>query len=88
MNDKKPLKAKNLKVIDYMGNYYATFDGTKIWRVEKWVVNLLKLCNGKRTIDQIAEEVSKLCGYTPEDVKVGLKPLLEELEASGFITYV
>ena len=88
MEERKPLKAKNLKIIDHMGSYYATFDGTKVWRVEKWVVNLLKLCNGKRTLNQIADEISKLCGYPPEDVKVGLKPLLEELETSGFITYV
>jgi hypothetical protein len=87
MEEKKPLKAKNLKIIDYIGTYYATFDGTKYWTVEKYIFKLLMMCNGKKTLDQIAEEIARISGFPLEEIKVGLKPIFEEFERTGFITY-
>lgn len=88
MEEKKPLKAKNLKIIDHLGTYYATFDGSKMWKIEKWLFRLLMMCDGKKTFDQIAEEIAKIAGITTEEVKAGLTPVLEELEREGLIVYV
>jgi hypothetical protein len=88
MNEKKPLKAKNLKIIDYLDTYYATFDGTKMWKVEKWLFRLLMMCDGKKTFDQLAEEIAKISGFSAEEIKISLKPVFEEFERTGFITYV
>jgi hypothetical protein len=88
MEEKKPLKAKNLKIIDHLGTLYATFDGVRYWKIEKWLFRLLMMCDGKRTVDQIAEEISKISGYSVDDVKIGLRPILEELEREKFIVYV
>ncbi|MEM5869901.1 MAG: PqqD family protein [Candidatus Aenigmatarchaeota archaeon] len=88
MDEKKLLKAKNLKIIDHLGTYYATFDGSKMWKLEKWVSKLLMMCDGKKTFDQIAEEVAKLAGVPKEEVKIALKDVIEELEKAGFIVYV
>lgn len=87
MNETRPLKAKNLKIIDYLDTYYATFDGTKMWKIEKWLFKLLMMCNGKKTFDQIAEEIARMSGFSTEEIKVGLKPVFEELERAGFISY-
>jgi len=88
MDEKKPLKAKNLKIIDHMDTYYATFDGTQMWKVEKWLFKLLMMCNGKKTFDQIAEEIAKISGYSIDEIKISLKPIFEEFEKNGFIVYI
>jgi hypothetical protein len=82
-----PTKAKNLKIIDYKGTCYCTFDGEKMWKIENWVVKLLMLCDGSRSFDQIAEEIVKISKFPLDDVKIGLKPVLDDLEQSGFIVY-
>jgi hypothetical protein len=83
--EKKPIKAKNLKVVDYKGTYYATFDGSRMWKIEKWIFKLIMMCNGEKTFDQIADEISKLSEFPVEDIKIGLKPIFEDLEKEGFI---
>jgi len=88
MNDKKPTKAKNLKIIDHMGTYYATFDGSKIWKVEKWLFKLIMMCDGKKTFNEIAEKIAKISGFSAEEIQVGLKPVFEELEKQGFVSVV
>jgi hypothetical protein len=87
MDEKKPLKAKKLQIIDYMDTYYATFDGLKMWKIEKWLFKILMMCDGKKTFDQIAEEIARISNFNIDEIKVGLKPILEELERNGFITY-
>ena len=88
MNDKKLMKAKNLKIIDHLGTYYATFDGSKMWKVEKWIYRLLMMCDGKRNFDQLAEEISRISEFPIEEIKIGLKPILNELENEGLVTAV
>jgi hypothetical protein len=88
IEEKKPLKKKNLKIIDHLGTYYATFDGSQLWKIEDWLFKLLKMCNGKKTFKQIVEEISKSSGLPAEDIKIALKSVFEELEKFGFIVYV
>jgi hypothetical protein len=85
MDEKRPMKAKKLKIIDHMGTYYATFDGTQIWKVEKWIFNLLMMCNGKKTYDEIAQEIVTKFGLPFDDVRKSLVPIFEELERDGLI---
>jgi hypothetical protein len=86
-NYKVPIKSKNLKIIDYMGTYYATFDGTRSWKVEKWLFKLLMLCDGKKTTAEIADHIAKISGFDREEIRVGLKPVFEELSSTGMISY-
>ena len=88
MDGDRPMKAKGLKVIDHMGTYYATFDGVKIWKIEKYIFRLLMMCDGKKTYDEIANEIVNISGFPFEDVKRGLIPIFEELKRDGIIINV
>jgi hypothetical protein len=88
MNDKKPLKTKNLKVIDHKGTLYATFDGSAIWKIDKIAFGLLRLCDGEKTFDQIIQEVSKKSNLKPEDVRSAVKPIFDDLTKMKFIKWV
>lgn len=85
---KKPLKAKNLKVIEYIGTLYATFDGSSLWKIDKAAFNVLRMCNGKKTVDQIVEEVSKRILHEPKDVKPVVEDILDSLTKQKFIKWV
>jgi len=85
---KKPLKAKNLKVIDHLGALYATFDGSSLWKIEKAAFNVLRMCNGKMTVEQIVEEVSKKILHKPEDVRPVVENILSELTDRKFLEWV
>jgi hypothetical protein len=50
LDKKKPMKAKNLKIIDYKGTLFATFDGSAIWKIDRVAFNILKMCNGKKNL--------------------------------------
>jgi hypothetical protein len=86
--EKRPVKSKHLKIIDHLGTYYATFDGSVNWKVEKWLFNLLKMCDGKRTFDQISRHISKIAEVSVESARENLKEILEELEREKFVSYV
>ena len=88
MDERLPLKAKNLKVIDYIDTLYATFDGSSMWEIDKSSFGVLQMCNGNRTIDEIAKEIAKKIKMNVDDVKVTLIEILNELEKLNFITYV
>jgi hypothetical protein len=88
MLGKKPLKSKKLKIIDHLGTYYATFDGSTNWKVEKWLYKLLRLCNGKVTVDQIATHLAKVADVSVEQIRPSLKEILDELERERFISYI
>jgi hypothetical protein len=81
----KPKKAENLKVIDHIGTLYATFNGTSIWRMDRVAFGILRLCNGKRTVDQIIKEVAKKAGLEPKHVKKIVLEILEDLRKKKFI---
>ena len=88
MDGRRPLKAKNLKVIDYINTLYATLDGSSMWQIDKSSFAVLKLCDGKKTIDDIAKEIAKKIKMNVDTVKVTLNEILNELEERKFITYV
>ena len=88
MNDKKPIKSKNLKVIDYMGILYATFDGERMWELDRVIYKLLEECDGTKSFDDIARKVSRKSGLDIKEVKVGLREIFEELEKAKFIEFV
>jgi hypothetical protein len=88
MNERKPLKAKNLKVIDYINKLYATFDGSSLWEIDKSTFSVLKMCDGTKTVDQIAEEIARKIDMKVEDVVPTLIDILREMENLKFIDYV
>jgi len=88
MDERRPLKAKNLKIIDYINTLYATFDGSSMWEIDRSSFGVLQLCNGNRTVDEIAKEIAKKIKMNVEDVIMTLKDILNELEKLKFITYV
>ena len=88
MNERRPLKAKNLKVIDYINTLYATLDGDSMWEIDNSSFGVLQMCDGERTVDQIAKNIAKKIKMSTEDVKITLKEILNELEGRKFITYV
>ena len=86
--EKRPLKAANLKVIEHVGGLFATFDGERYWKLEKWAWEILRLCDGKKTVAEIARIIAEDTQMSFEDAVKGLKPILEEFEKAGFIKYV
>jgi len=88
MDERRPLKAKHLKVIDYINTLYATLDGSSMWEVDKSSFGVLQMCDGTRTVDKIAKEIAKKIKMNFDDVMVTLKEILNELEERKFITYV
>jgi len=88
MLDKKPKMVKNLKIIEYIGSLYATTDGEKIWEIDRVVYEVLKLCDGKRTVEEIAEELAREAEVKKEDIIPLITDMIKELEKRNFIEYV
>lgn len=60
MDKRRPLRSKNLKVINYINTLYATFDGSSMWEIDKSSFGVLKMCDGKTTVDEIAKKIAKI----------------------------
>lgn len=88
MDDRKPLKVKDLKVIDYINTLYATVDGTSMWEIDKSSFAVLKMCDGTKTVDEIAKQIAHKIKMDEENVRMTLKEILDELEKNKFIKYV
>ncbi len=88
MDKKRPLKAKGLKVIDHIGTLYATFNGSTMWEVDKVAYAIMKMCNGTKTVNQIAQDIAKKTNLDVKDVKITLMDILKEMDKLKFITYV
>ena len=88
MEEKKPLKVKNLKVIDHLGILYATFDGTNMWEVDKVAYGLLKMCDGTKTFNQIVQEVAIKANLDFDALRPTLVEIFKEMEKLNFIVYV
>ena len=86
--EKRPVKTKDLKIIDYVGIKYATVNGKKVWELDPLIAKLLAECDGQKTLLGIVKTVSEKSGMDMEDIKIGLKKLFEELESSGLIRLV
>jgi hypothetical protein len=88
MENKKPLKSKRLKVIDYIGTLYATFNGSSMWKIDKVAFEILKMCDGKRTVEEMVKEVSEKTKLKKEEVEPVIENILNELERMGFIEWI
>ncbi len=88
MDERRPLKTKNLKIIDHINILYATLDGSSIWEIDKSSFGVIQMCDGVRTVDEIAKEIAKKIKMNVDDVYITLKDILNELEKLKFITYV
>jgi len=88
MDKKRPLRAKGLKVIDHIGTLYATFNGSTMWEVDKVAFAIMKMCDGTKTVDQIAQDIAKKTNLDVKDVKITLMDILKEMDKLKFITYV
>lgn len=85
---KRPLKAKKLKIIDHLGTLYATFNGSSIWKIDRVAFGILRMCDGKKTVDEIVEDVAKRAIVRPKDLKPVIKEILSDLEKMNFIEWV
>jgi len=86
--NKKPLLAKNLKIIEYVGILYATFDGERIWEIDKGTYAVMRMCDGKKTVKEIAKEIAEKIDSNVEDVLPTLERILSDLEKHKFITFI
>ncbi len=84
----KPVKAKNLKVIDHLGTLYATFNGSSMWKLDKVAFGILRMCDGKRSVEDIVNELAKRISHKPEDVKPVVEEILNELTKMKFVEWV
>jgi len=85
---KKPVKARNLKVIDHLGTFYATFDGSSIWKIDRAAFVVLRMCDGKKTVDEIVGELARRIDYEQEDVKPVVEKILRELTEMKFVEWI
>ena len=88
MDERMPLKSKNLKVINYINTLYATIDGNSLWQIDKSTFAVLNMCDGKMTVDQIAVEIAKKIDMKVEDVMPTLLDILKDMERLKFIEYM
>lgn len=84
---KRPLKSSNLKVIDHIGYLYGTVDGSKLWEIDKIAWEILKMCDGNKTVDQIIWQMSKNFQIDMEEIKPIVLAVVDELKRIGFVSY-
>ena len=80
-----PVKNKNLRIIDHIGTLYATINGSSIYKIDKAAFAVLKLCDGRRTVKKIVEEISRKIGLDVEQVRPAVLEILEELIKMKFV---
>ena len=88
MEGKKPLKSDKVKIIDHLGTLYATIDNSSMWKIDYSAYNVWKVCDGKRTIDELTNDLAKEIGHKPEDVKPVIEKILSQLTELNFLEWV
>jgi hypothetical protein len=88
MEGKKPLKSDKVKIIDHLGTLYATLDGNSLWKIDYAAYNVWKVCDGKRSVDELVNDLSKEIGHKPEDVRPIVEKILNQLEELNFLRWV
>ena len=88
--EKKPLKVKNLKLIDYSNRTYAIFglDMSTVYRIDNVGAGVLIMCDGKKTIGQISDEIARRTKLELEAVRPIVKNILDEMEKLGFVQFI
>ena len=85
---KKPMKSSTLKVIDHIGTLYGTVNGEKLWEVDKVAWEILKMCDGKKTVDEIVWSMSKKFQIDIEEIKPIVLAVVDELKRIEFVDLV
>lgn len=85
---KKPVKSSTLKVIDHIGTLYGTVNGEKLWEVDKVAWEILKMCDGKKTVDEIVWSMSKKFQIDIEEIKPIVLAVVDELKRIEFVDLV
>ena len=88
MNGNRPMKVKNLKIIDHIGTLYGTIDGNSIWEIDKVAYGILNMCDGTKSIDDIIQIIAERTNLSPEDLRSTILDILKEMESLKFIIYV
>ena len=84
---KKPIKNPKLSIIEHVGGIYATINREKFWEIDRSVAEVLKMCDGKKTIEQIARRIASIIDEKVEKILPILMDMLNELEKNSLITY-
>ena len=84
---RKPIKSPNLKVIDHVGILYGTVDNEKLWEIDKVAWEILKMCDGSKTVDQIIWTLSKKFEIEMEEIKPIVMAVVDELDRIKFINF-
>ncbi len=85
---KKPKKNPKLKVIQHKDSLYATFDGQRLWSLDKVAYKIMELCDGKKTVGEIVEILVRKTGLPKEPLEKVVKEVLENLSKVNFIIWV
>lgn len=88
MEGKKPLKSRKVKIIDHLGTLYATIDNTSMWKIDYPSYNVWKVCDGKRTVDELVNDLAKEIGHKPEDVRPVVENILNQLTELNFLEWL
>lgn len=88
MEGKKPLKSNKVKIIDHLGTLYATLDSNSLWKIDYATYNVWKVCDGKRTVEELVNDLSKEIGHKPEDVRSVVDKILNQLTELNFLEWV
>jgi len=88
MEGKKPLKSSKVKIIDHLGTLYATLDGNSMWKIDYAAYNVWKVCDGKRTVDELVNDLAKEINHKPEDARPVIEKILNQLSDLKFLEWV
>jgi len=88
MDNKKPLKSSKVKIIDHLGTLYASIEGNSLWKLDYAAYNVWKVCDGKRTVDELVNDLAKEIAHKPEDVKPVVEKILNQLSELNFLQWI
>ena len=81
---KVPVKNPKAKIIEFKGTLYASVEG-QLFEIDRAAFNILKMCNGKNTLENIIDIISKKIGFPKEEVANVVRNIIKELEERNLI---
>lgn len=81
---KVPVKNPKAKIIEFKGTLYASVEG-QLFEIDRAAFNILKMCNGKNTLENIIDTISKKIGFPKEEVANVVSNIIKELEERNLI---
>lgn len=88
MIDKKPVSKKGIKVGKEGERIFITVDEQKFYEIPQSIYFLLCICDGTKTVKQMAEMLSKDSGTSLEEAEKILQTVLDELTKAGFVEWI